>query len=179
MRKFHHRILGLLALGLIAVLVGCVEKSKEIPAEVPDPATMNQGGPPPGTDPAGAAMVGDQSKTTHAIMEKIGEGPNSLTAQLDAAIKAETIEWEKLDTILKEYVDLASSMSRGRPPVGSLETWPMFTKDFATKATAVRDAAAKQDKAATAAAFGELTMTCAACHKAHKPGANKDEAKSE
>lgn len=168
-----------LLVGAMLLVVGCVEKSKEIPADVPDPAKMNAGGPPPGSEPIGAAMVGNQTASTHDIMEKIGEGPNSLTAQLDAAIKADPIVWEDLDKLLAEYTKLAGSMSTGRPPVGGLETWRPLTQDFTTKSIAVQEAAKKKDKDATVAAFTQLTMTCAECHKNHKPGAKKAEEKTE
>ncbi|MFM7845290.1 MAG: cytochrome c [Planctomycetota bacterium] len=168
-----------LLVGTLLLVVGCVEKSKEIPAEMPDPAKMNAGGPPPGSEPIGAAMVGNQATSTHDIMEKIGEGPNSLTAQLDAAIKADPIVWEDLDKLLTEYTKLAGSMTSGRPPVGGTETWRPLTQNFVAKATAVQEAAKKKDKDATVAAFTQLTMTCAECHKSHKPGAKKSEETSE
>ncbi len=104
----------------------------------------------------------------HGLMEKIGEGPNSLQKSLEAAAKVDAPEWEKIQPQAKEYLRLATESGTYDPPRGEKESWTKLSTEFTALAAELDKSAEAKDKDATVAALSGLSTSCKECHDQHK-----------
>jgi len=125
---------------------------------------VNMGGPPGGMmgGPGGGPATGIK-----AVMRKLA-GPNPLPKRLGNEMKAETPDWEAIQTQTKEFAVLAKELGTHQPPKGSKESWESLTSAFADAASDLDKAAQAKDVAAANTACDTLANSCAACHKEHQ-----------
>lgn len=117
--------------------------------------------------PSGA----DEKKepTIKAIMTKAHKGGDSLIAGIGKDLKESEPDWADVLKSSKELATLGTALGKNEPPLGEKESWEKLTKAYQVKAKALVAAAEKKDKDDATAAHKTLSMTCAGCHKAHKP----------
>jgi XXXCH domain-containing protein len=128
-------------------------------------------GPPPGM--GGPGMMGGPGwKPTpiKGIMNKLTKGRQSLTSVIGEELKQDPPPWDTIQPQTKEFVELASSMSKYDPPKGSKESWEKQTSAYTESAKELDKAAQTKDKAAALAAHDKLATSCKACHDAHRGG---------
>ena len=116
---------------------------------------------------AGAA---DDAKAAsiEKIMEKLHKGKNAPLATLKAALKTQSPDWAKVQKESKTYATVAADLPKFDPPQGDPASFKKLAKAFAANAKTLEESAAKEDLAATKAAFGKLGSACMTCHDAHK-----------
>jgi hypothetical protein len=120
---------------------------------------------PPGGAPLAAATPG----SNRYIMEKVGKGPEALTAKLGQALKAEAPNWTPLQSDAKEYATLAAALAKNEPTKGAKDSWTKLTGEFAMLAAELEKKAGAKDKTAATAAHAALAKACGACHQEHRP----------
>jgi hypothetical protein len=78
--------------------------------------------------------------------------------------------WDTIQPQTKEYVELATSMSKYDPPKGEKDSWLKHTESFTKSATDLEQAAQAKNADSAKAAHQVLTNSCKACHQGHRGG---------
>jgi hypothetical protein len=152
MTKWSWRVPPSLALlAAIGVAAGCGTKDQP-------------GNPPPG----GPKDGGGGSPDIRRIMDRLGKGPQALTAAIGEELKSDEPPWDDLQGQAKEYARLTAELGRYDPPRGDKESWQQRTGDYAEAAAALDRAAQARDRDAAKEAHGRLNRSCAACHREHR-----------
>ncbi len=115
---------------------------------------------------AGSAY--EATPSVKEIMKKINGGPKSISGKLKTALKSSKPDWSVIQEDTKEYVELSEALAKNEPKKGSKESWEKLSKGYLDHATALDEAAKKEDKAGVQAALKKAGATCKACHTAHK-----------
>jgi cytochrome c556 len=102
------------------------------------------------------------------IMQKVNKKKGGLHTDVDAALKASSVDWDAVAKKTKQYATLAEFLGKNDPPKGSKQSWAKLTKTYADDAKALNAAAEKKDKAAAAAAHRKLSGECMGCHRQHR-----------
>jgi hypothetical protein len=118
--------------------------------------------------PTGNFQGSQKPSPIKEIMMKIAQEPNSLTQVIGKELKAGSPKWEDIQPQTKEFVDMASSLSKYDPPKGSKESWTKLTSEYVDNAKAMDKAAQAKDKDKAMAAHNLLSNACMACHREHR-----------
>jgi cytochrome c556 len=110
----------------------------------------------------------DAPATIDKIMETLHKGRRSPMATLKGALKSQSPDWAVVQKETKTYAKFAADMPKNDPPKGDAASYKKLAKAFASNATALDDAAKKEDLQATKAALGKIGGSCMGCHKAHR-----------
>lgn len=116
--------------------------------------------------PGGEGRRGGQS--LRQIMNRLAQGPQSLTRVIGDQLDAETPNWDAIVPQAKEYADLAAAMATERPSRGTPESWERLTKSYTEAAVALHKAAQAKDVEAALKAHGLLANSCNECHREHR-----------
>jgi hypothetical protein len=102
------------------------------------------------------------------IMTKLNKGPSALTPSIKCELQKQNGNWMAIQEQTKQYAVLAADLTRNDPPKGDKASWEKRAKQYAEDASALDDAARRQDKSAALAAHARLTGACNACHEVHR-----------
>jgi cytochrome c556 len=116
----------------------------------------------------GQAGAQDEAESIKSLMGKLHKGADSPLIQLKKQLKAQPLDWEKIQDETKDLVILGASLSKFDPPKGNPKSYRMLANTYYQNAKNLDDAAQKQDAKAANAAFAKLSSSCMECHKAHK-----------
>lgn len=115
----------------------------------------------------GVVIAADEP-TISDVMKKVNS-KKGLMPKLDAALKANTIDWDTLKKHSQEMKKLISALPKAQPPMGEKASWDKLTKKYVEEAGKLETAVGKKDKDAAAKSFKALKGSCKACHEAHQP----------
>lgn len=166
MGKRLGRFLVFQAVLAVVVAASACNKFKKNNEDAVGQGSNNGGGPPPGM-PGGP---GGPRGPIGEIMIKLTKPPQSLTSVIGKELNETPPPWDKIQPQTKEYVQLASSMSKYDPPKGGKESWLKQTGSFSKLATELEQAADAKDVQAAKAAHIVLAKSCNSCHQAHRGG---------
>ena len=102
------------------------------------------------------------------IMQKVNKKKGGLHTDVDAALKASSVDWDAVAKKTKQYATLAEFLGKNDPPKGSKQSWAKLTKTYADDAKALNAAAEKKDKTSVTNLHKKLSGECMGCHKVHK-----------
>ncbi len=130
------------------------------------PPGFGKGGPI-----GGKGGPGGGESPIHKIMDKIGEGPESLGSVIGAGLKANPPPWDKLQGQTKEFAEIVASLSKLQPAKGSKESWTNLTAKFTDSAVALNKSVQEKNREAAATVHRAISQSCTACHQQHRgPG---------
>jgi hypothetical protein len=155
----RHLLIVPLLLTILFVGGACNKKEQDPPASAPP------GGRGPGFAMGGR---GGPRSPVGELMGKLARGPQSLNTLLDQELKSDPPPWDTIQPQTKEFVELASSMSKYDPPQGSKESWEKLTAEFADSAKALDRASQAKDHDAALAAYKAVNNLCNTCHQGHR-----------
>jgi cytochrome c556 len=115
-----------------------------------------------------AGAADDSPASIDKIMETLHKGRRSPLSTLKAALKSPSPDWAVVQKQSKTYAKVAADLPKNDPPKGDAASFKKLAKAFAANAKTLEESAAKEDLAATKAAFGKLGSACMTCHDAHK-----------
>jgi cytochrome c556 len=125
---------------------------------------------------AGMALAQDVITQRREEMKNMGRQMEAIKAVTDARGDTRPLV-ERIDTMLALYRNLPTLFPAGSDS-GQTRALPAIWSDRAgfeqmdatmiTRLTALREAAASGDVAATTAAFGQVGASCGACHRAYR-----------
>lgn len=116
--------------------------------------------------PAGPAAAPSQIS---ALMTKLAKGPSALTALIGNELNTDPPPWDQLQNQTTEYVTLVADLANYDPPKGSKESWTRNIRAYSELAAALQKGVAARDADAALTAHGEITRSCMACHREHRP----------
>jgi cytochrome c556 len=116
-----------------------------------------------------AGAVDAEAPTIKDVMGKLHNGPNAPLAKLKKSLKAEPPDWKDIQENTKSFATLGAILPESDPPKGDKANYKMLASAYSDNAKALDGAAKKEDLSGAQAAFGKLSTSCAACHKAHRP----------
>ncbi|MCE9530431.1 MAG: cytochrome c [Planctomycetes bacterium] len=121
---------------------------------------------------SGSASVGaDKDKKDVPSVEdimKVINKPKGLHKAVGKALAEDTVKWDAVAKMSKEYNELASVLGKNPCPKGNAGSWDKLCKSYAADAKALDEAAGKKDKAAAVTAMGKLNKSCQGCHDEHR-----------
>jgi cytochrome c556 len=120
---------------------------------------------------AGAASARDddeQTPTIKAIMEKLHTGKKSPLNTVKTALKANSPNWEELQTQAKLFKKYGDSLEKNDPPRGKKDAYAKLAKAYAASAKSLEEAAERENLKGARDAFKKITNSCTTCHKSHK-----------
>lgn len=164
MRKRLGRILVMQAvLAFVVTAAACnkLKKNNDAVGQGPNPG-FGMAGKPGGP--------GGKRGPIADIMAKLTKGPQSLNNVIGRELNESTPPWDAIQPQTKEFVQLASSMSKYDPPKGEKDSWQKKTAEFAKSATDLDQAAKAKNIDAARAAHHALGESCKSCHQAHRAG---------
>lgn len=94
---------------------------------------------------------------------------NKVRGSLPKQLKAASPEWDKIQKETKDWVAVAESLGKQKPPKGSDESWKTQTEKYLANVKAVDEAAEKKDADAATKGIATIGMSCGGCHSQHKP----------
>jgi cytochrome c556 len=115
-----------------------------------------------------SASADDEPASIEKIMEALHKGRKSAQGTLKVALKSASPDWKVIQKESKTYAKVAAGLPKFDPPKGDAASFKKLAKAFAANAKTLEESAAKEDLAATKAAFGKLGGSCMGCHEAHK-----------
>jgi cytochrome c556 len=110
----------------------------------------------------------DKTPTIKEVMGKLHKGAKSPLAQLKTQLKAANPPWKQVQDETKDFVILGASLAKNNPPRGDQASWKTLADGYFRQAKAMDDAAQKEDKPVTQAAYNKLASSCMSCHRAHR-----------
>ncbi len=107
--------------------------------------------------------------STEKIMQVINKPKGGLHRLLGKALEEESVKWDDVAKMTKEYAELAGALGKNPcPKKGTLESWTKLCKAYGEDAKSLDSAAGKKDKEATIAAWTKLNRSCQSCHDEHR-----------
>ena len=88
-------------------------------------------------------------------------------------LKAKDPNWEDVQKQTKDWVAMAETLGKQKPPRGSDESWKKQTEKYLTTVKDVDSAAQKKDLDGMKKGLGFVSNTCKECHPQHKPAKGK------
>ena len=161
-------LLAFTSLSLLFVTVGCSDSlTTEAVGQNRPPNPAAEKVPPEGRfGPGGEGRVGGTS--LRQIMNRLAQGPQSLTRVLGDGLEADKPDWSKIEPQAKEYADLAGQMADLRPPRGTPESWEKLTKSYLDAAKSLHKAVEAKDIETALKAHNLLANSCNDCHREHR-----------
>jgi cytochrome c553 len=117
---------------------------------------------------ASSSGAEDKTPPIKEIMNKAHKGGDSLLATVGKDLKADKPDWDDVQKLSKQLVELGTALGKNKPPKGDQDSWDKLTKEYVETANTLVAAADKKEKKDAAAAQAKLAGSCMACHKAHK-----------
>jgi cytochrome c556 len=114
----------------------------------------------------------DDEKTPRIqeIMQKLHKGAGAHLAKLKKDLAAESPDWSDIQAKAKDFETFGAALPKNDPPKGEKDDWKKLAESYYENAKKLNAAAKKEDKDGVQTAFSKISNSCAACHKAHKPG---------
>jgi len=84
-------------------------------------------------------------------------------------LKASNPDWDKVQKETKDWVAMAETLGKQKPPKGSDESWKKQTDKYLGLVKDVDAAAEKKDLNGMKKGMGTIGMACGGCHSQHKP----------
>jgi cytochrome c556 len=94
---------------------------------------------------------------------------NKVRGDLPKQLKAKSPEWDAIQKETKDWVAVAETLGKQKPPKGTDDSWKTQTEKYLTNVKAVDAAAEKKDADAATKAVATIGMSCGACHSQHRP----------
>jgi cytochrome c556 len=88
-------------------------------------------------------------------------------------LKAKTPNWEEVQKQTKDWVAMAETLGKQKPPKGTDESWKKQTDKYLGLVKDVDSAAEKKDLDGMKKGLGTIGMSCGGCHGQHKPAKGK------
>ena len=120
------------------------------------------------TSPAGAQDE-KEVPSIKKIMTRLHKGGDAALPTAKTAIAATPTDWEALEKVSRPLVRLSNALKKNDTPKGEQEDFVKLSDEYHQTAVALADATKAKDATAAKAAVDKLGMSCASCHKAHKP----------
>ena len=120
---------------------------------------------------AGAASASDDDDETpsiKAIMEKLHKGNKSPLSSVKTALKANSPNWEEVQTQAKLFKKYGDALVKNDPPRGNKEAYAKLAKAYASSAKSFEEAAERENLKGARDAFKKISNSCTTCHKSHK-----------
>jgi hypothetical protein len=117
---------------------------------------------------AGLAGAQDDKPTIKQAMGKLHKAGTGALPSIKKALAADTPDWKGIQKTTKLIAEISATIIELEPPKGDQADYTKQSKAYATNAKALKDAADKEDAAASKAAFGKLNASCKSCHDLHK-----------
>ena len=112
----------------------------------------------------------EKTPTIKEVMRKLHKGAGAHLAKLKKDLAAESPDWSDIQAKAKDFESFGSALPKNDPPKGDKDDWKKQADSYYENAKKLNAAAKKEDKDGVTAAFSKISNSCAACHKAHKPG---------
>jgi len=110
----------------------------------------------------------DQSPETASEIMKKTHGKTGLRKAIDNNLKANPVDWDKVQKDTKVYAELAGMLGKATPPKGDKASWEKLTKTFADTTKELNADAEKKDAAAARADLTKIGGSCMGCHSQHR-----------
>jgi cytochrome c556 len=110
----------------------------------------------------------DQSPETASEIMKKTHGKTGLRKTIEKNLKANPVDWDKVQKDSKVYAELAGMLGKATPPKGDKASWEKLTKAFADTTKEMNTDAEKKDAPAVQGALGKIGQMCMPCHGAHR-----------
>jgi cytochrome c556 len=115
-----------------------------------------------------AASSDDKTPTIEQVMEKLHKGANSPLSKLKKALTASSPDWKSIQKNTKAFAELGGALPKNEAPKGDQSAYKKLADAYAANAKALDEAAQQEDIASAKAAFRKISVSCKACHNAHK-----------
>ncbi len=126
----------------------------------------------PLSDLANKPARSDDEKTPSIkeVMQKLHKGPGAELAKLKKDLAADSLNWTDIQEKAKAFETYGAALPKNDPPKGEKDDWKKLADSFYETAKKLNGSAKKEDKEGVQSAVSKIGNSCAACHKAHKPG---------
>jgi cytochrome c556 len=84
-------------------------------------------------------------------------------------LKAKDPNWEEVQKQTKDWVAMAETLGKQKPPRGSDESWKKQSEKYLTTVKDVDSAAQKKDLDGMKKGLGMVGGSCMGCHSQHRP----------
>jgi len=88
-------------------------------------------------------------------------------------LEAPETKWAEVQKDTKDWVAMAETLGKQKPPRGSDESWKKQTDKYLGLVKDVDAAAQKKDLDAVKKSMGAIGMSCNGCHSQHRPPKGK------
>ena len=124
---------------------------------------------------AGAAYLGTAAAKDDEIKDIKGcmAFQGKVRKDVPDLLKAKDPNWEEVQKQTKDWVAMAETLGKQKPPRGSEESWKKQTDKYLGLVKDVDSAADKKDLNAMKKGLGTIGMACGGCHGQHKPPKGK------
>jgi cytochrome c556 len=116
-----------------------------------------------------AAAKDDEIKDVKGCMAFQGK----VRKDVPELLKAKDPNWEEVQKQTKDWVAMAETLGKQKPPKGSDESWKKQTDKYLGLVKDVDAAAHKKDLDGMKKGLGTVGMACGGCHSQHKPAKGK------
>jgi hypothetical protein len=103
------------------------------------------------------------------VMKKMNDPKQGLLPAVGAELAADEPPWDKLGGQARDLVRMSDDLGQNDPPKGSKESWQQQTKALADLAAELDRAVQSRDRDKAKTAQENMTRSCKACHREHKP----------
>jgi cytochrome c556 len=120
---------------------------------------------------SGRAGAQDEKKdlTISGIMKRLHGKEKGALPTAKAALAADPVDWEAVTKASRPLNRLSNAMIELDPPKGEKEGYVVLVKAYNASAKDLMAAAEGKKTDEAKAAVAKLGMSCAECHKGHKP----------
>jgi cytochrome c556 len=112
----------------------------------------------------------EKTPTIKEVMQMLHKGPSAALAKLKKDLAADSTDWSDIQAKAKEFETYGAALPKNDPPKGEKDDWKKLAESYYDSAKNLNASAKKDDKEGVATALSKISNSCAACHKAHKPG---------
>lgn len=102
------------------------------------------------------------------IMTRAHKNKTGLRDQIANELKKTSPDWADVQKKTKEFVKLASSLTKFDPPKGDKASWKKLSDAYTADVKSLDSAAGKKDREAAVKAADKLKTGCTPCHDAHR-----------
>jgi cytochrome c556 len=95
-----------------------------------------------------------------------------LRKEVPDLLKAKNPDWDKVQKESKDWVAMADTLGKQKPPRGTHESWKRQTDKYLGLVKDVDAAAQNKDLDAMKKSMATIGMSCGGCHSQHKPKKN-------
>jgi cytochrome c556 len=88
-------------------------------------------------------------------------------------IKAKEPDWSEVQKKTKDWVAMAETLGKQKPPKGTDESWKTQSAKYLALVKDVDASAEKKDLDGVKKGLGAVGMSCGGCHSQHKPAKGK------